>query len=148
MKINRLGVVALLAIAAVLVLSSCGGGGDKRLTKEQFAVKANALCATFSKQVNSLDQLTLRIDLYRKLIPHAQELIAGLKKLKPPADEEADVKKAIALNERQLDRARAIIAALKKRAGSTVIQLETQGFTTQSEIGKIFNKLGATECAG
>ena len=33
MKKRRLGIMSLLALAAVLVLCSCGGGGSKRLTK-------------------------------------------------------------------------------------------------------------------
>ena len=53
MKKRRLVIMGLFAIGTVLVLCSCGGGSSgnngKRLTKEQFATKANAICLSFNK---------------------------------------------------------------------------------------------------
>ena len=147
---RRLGTVALLVIGAVLVLSSCGGGSSKRLTKEQFAAKSNALCAAFNDQVTAAGTPTTiatAIVMYKKLLPFDKKLIADVKKLKPPANEAADVKRGIVLQEEQAARAEALIAALEKNDIKQATKLAAESDATQKESKAIFIKLGAAECA-
>ena len=147
---RRLGTVVLLALGAVLMLSSCGGGSSKGLTKEQFATKANALCAAFNKQVTAAGTpktIAAAVTMYNKLLPADRKLIADVKKLKPPANEAADVKRVIALGEEQANRIDALIAALKKNDITKANKLATEGDTNQKESKTIFTRLGAAECA-
>ena len=64
MKTRGLGITGLLAIGAALALSGCGGngssssGGGKSLTKEEFAAKANAICANYLLKTSALGNTT------------------------------------------------------------------------------------------
>ena len=53
MKRKRTVAMTVFLLSVAIVLGGCGGGGSKRLTKEQFAAKADALCAAYNKHVNS-----------------------------------------------------------------------------------------------
>ena len=147
---RRLGTVVLLALGAVLVLSSCGGGGSKRLTKEQFAAKANTLCAAFNKQVKAAGSpatIADAIAMYKTLVPVDRKLIADVKKLQPPANEAADAKRVVTLGEEQATRVEALIAALNKNDTKQANTLIAGGDANQKESKTIFTKLGAPECA-
>ena len=98
---SRLGTVVLLALGAVLVFSSCGGGGSKRLTKKQYAAKADTLCAAFNKQVNAVPTpktIAEAATSFEKLLPLDRKLVADMKALKPPANEENVYSSAAALD--------------------------------------------------
>jgi hypothetical protein len=146
---RRLGTLCLLVIGAVLVLTSCGGG-SKRLTKEQFAAKANTLCAAFNKQVNAVPTpktIAEAATSFEKLLPLDRKLVADMKALKPPANEEKAVNQAIALGEDQANRADALIAALKKNDLTKVNALIKEGNTNTAKSKPLFTQIGATECA-
>ena len=147
---SRLGTLALLVIGAVLVLSSCGGGGSKRLTKEQFAAKADALCAAFHKKVNAVPTPTTAdetVAYLEKLLPLDEKLIADIKNLKPPANEEATVKRVGALGEEQsITRVKNLIAALKANDQAKVKTLIAEGDKNANEMKALFEQLGITEC--
>jgi uncharacterized protein YceK len=92
MKRYRLGIVVLLVTGAVLALSGCGSSGNKRLSKQQFAAKAGALCTTFKqdekaarKSAGDLANPTPKIltAYLEKTAPLFEQRIADLKKLKP-----------------------------------------------------------------
>ncbi|MGD0272704.1 MAG: hypothetical protein ABSB96_03125 [Gaiellaceae bacterium] len=146
---RRLGTIVLLALGAVLVLSSCGGGGSKRVTKEQFAAKANALCAAFNKQVNAVGNPTTiqeMIAMVNKLLPLDRKLVADFEKLKPPSNEEATVKRLVQLGNEQAARIEAMLAALKKSDMATVNTLTKGGDANDKESKTLFRQIGATEC--
>ena len=46
----------LAPAAAVIALAGCGGGGDDRLTHEEFVAKADAICAKYQKRGARLPQ--------------------------------------------------------------------------------------------
>jgi hypothetical protein len=148
MRKRRLVTAAVLAVATVLVLCSCGGG-SKRLTKEEFAAKANALCAAFNKQVdaagspNSIQEVTAMVE---KLLPLDKKLVADMEKLKPPADEEATVKRLIQLGNEQATRIEAMLAALKAGDMTKVNTLTSEGDANDKESKTLFGQIGVTEC--
>lgn len=151
MRKRGLGIVGLLAIGAMLVLSGCGGGGgDKRLTKEEFAAKANALCTDFNKANSAAgnpSDVKGAIAYFEKLIPLYKKQVEGFGKLKPPADEETSVNRIITLGNEQATRAEDLVAALKKGDMTKANNLVAEGNTNSKETKTLFTELGATVCA-
>jgi len=151
MKKRRLGIVSLLGIGLVLVLCSCGGGSsNKRLTKEQFAAKANALCVTFNKQVSAIGKpktTAEQIARVKKLLPLDRKLVADVEKLNPPTSEAAAAKRVVALGKEQADRIDALLAAISKKDAAQIKKLIAQGDANQKESEALFTKLGIKECA-
>jgi len=83
--------VSFLLLALVLV-AGCGGGGGKRLTKEEYASKADAICAKYNGEVKKLDNPQNLSELARvadETLPILDNAITDLKKLNPPAAEQA-----------------------------------------------------------
>jgi len=146
---RRLGTLCLLAIGAVLVLSSCGGG-SKRLSKDQYATKADTLCAAFNKQVKAAGSpktVAAIAAAYEKLLSLDRTLVADLRKLKPPANEEKAVTRVLALSDEQLSRAEKVIAALKKNDLTKASALVSEGSTNTTARKTIYQQLGIKECA-
>lgn len=149
MKKRGLVLVGLLVIGATLVLGGCGGGGD-RLTKEEFAAKANALCGEFdkaNKAAGNPSDVKGAIAYFEKLIPLYKKEIGGIDKLKPPADEEKSVNRIVALGNEQVSRAEKLLAALKKGDVTLANKLVEEGNTNSTESRALYRKLGITVCA-
>jgi hypothetical protein len=151
MKTRKLGIVGLLGIGLVLVLCSCGGGSsNKRLTKTEFAAKADALCASFNAEVSkagSPQNATEAIAYFNKLLPLDQKLVADFGKLKPPASEQATVNRLVELGKEQATRAGDLIAAIKKSDQKAEYKLINEGAANSKESKNLFNKIGSAVCA-
>ena len=149
MKKRRLGIMGLIAIGALLVLCSCGGsGGGKRLTKAQFAEKANALCVTFNtaeKAAGNPSSIAGAITYFEKLTPLYEKRVANLEKLKPPASEEADVKSLIAIEKNEASLAKQLLAALKKNDTTKANELVASGNSDSTKAKPLYKRLGLTE---
>ena len=155
MKKRALGIASLLAIGAALVLSGCGGnsssssGGGKSLTKEEFAAKANAICANYLLKVSALGNTTTEAEAVKLMVDvralYAKS-IADLKKLEPPATERATVGRAVALSEQQLGTIDQEIAALRKRDTAAVTRAVGRSKTITKESNSLFSRLGAASC--
>jgi hypothetical protein len=82
-------------LLALLLAAGCGGGGgSKRLTRDQYAAKADAICAKCKQQlkvprgISSMSELAAAVD---KTSPALAKALDEIRKLKPPADEQATV---------------------------------------------------------
>lgn len=79
-------------MAIALVAGCGGGGGGTRLTKEEYASKADAICGKYNRQVGdlsnpqNLSELEKVADQTLSILANA---ITDLKKLNPPASEQA-----------------------------------------------------------
>ena len=79
-------------LLVVVLLAACGGDGGKPLTREQYAAKADAICGKYKKQTDALPRPANLADLGKvagQVIPILEGAHSDLRKLKPPADEEA-----------------------------------------------------------
>jgi len=77
---------------ALVLVAGCGGTGGKRLTKEEYASKADAICAKYNGEVKKLDNPQNLSELARvadETLPILDNAITDLKKLNPPAAEQA-----------------------------------------------------------
>jgi hypothetical protein len=144
-------VLGALLISGAILLGGCGGsGGGKRLTKAEYAAKANALCADLNKASKALGNPTSTAEVTAgldKLLPVERNLVAKLKKLNPPANEEATAKKAVAAVDQLTTSEEQLNALLKKgdmaKAQKLIATLNGPG----SKVNALFKQLGATECA-
>jgi chromosome segregation ATPase len=79
-------------MAIALVAGCGGGGGGTRLTKEEYASRADAICGKYNRQVRdlsnpqNLSELEKVADQTLSILANA---ITDLKKLNPPASEQA-----------------------------------------------------------
>jgi hypothetical protein len=84
----------VFALVVPLFLAACGGDSSPRLTKEEFASKADAICGKYNKQVASLadpTSLTELADVADNTIPILHNAIGDLHDLNPPEAEQQTV---------------------------------------------------------
>jgi len=83
--------VLLLMLALPALLAACGGDDSgPRLTKAEFASKADAICEKYNKQAESLDSpksLTELADVADNTIPILRNAMKEWRKLNPPQSE-------------------------------------------------------------
>jgi hypothetical protein len=84
----------MLLLAACAVLAGCGSSGEKRLSKDEYARRADAICARFNQQqpkALNLQNVTVKEveRLAAQTLPLLDRTIADLRKLAPPKDEQA-----------------------------------------------------------
>jgi hypothetical protein len=151
MKRNRRAItVGALLVVGAIVLSGCGGSSGKRLSKEQFAAKANALCSDYQKKAKALGdpkstaEAVSMIGKYKELFG---KMVVDFKKLKPPANEQAAVDRTLAISKEQLGINDQMIAALKKSDTASFQKLVKKGDAMDTVSNGILRKLGATTCA-
>jgi hypothetical protein len=86
---------SLLALLTLLLVTACGGGaGGKRLTKDEYASKSDAICGKYNQQVKALDNpsnLKELASVADKTIPILRNTIRDLRKLRPPKNEQDTV---------------------------------------------------------
>lgn len=105
---------------AIVLVAACGGGG-KRLTREDYAKKADAVCSKYNQQtkdlsaVSSLSELAAAAD---KLMPILDHALTDLRKLKPPTEEQMTADQWLA----SIDKLRADLREIRDRAKSNDMQ--------------------------
>lgn len=94
-----------LAALAAVALAACGGeGGGERLTKGEYVEQADAICAEASARLAALPEprsLEELADVAPRAAAIAAEQLERLRRLRPPADDEAKLDHALDLTERQ-----------------------------------------------
>lgn len=81
-----------LLLAVVFAAGCGGGGGSERLTRADYAKKADAICGKYSQQTKALanpENLSDLADVADKTVPILDNALKDLRKLKPPANEQA-----------------------------------------------------------
>lgn len=145
-------VLAILVGLGAILLSACGGGSSDRLSKAEYAAKANALCndPELNKASDGLGSVSTPAELSAaidKLLPLTKKMVAGLKKLNPPADEEATAKKAVAASEEAIAGIEEINAVVKSGDMTKAQKLFAKFQGTGNKADALFLELGAKDCA-
>jgi hypothetical protein len=80
------------ALLAIVVAAGCGGGSDGgRLTREQYAGKADAICTKYKQKTNALSRpatLSDLADVADQVLPLLRDARGELRALRPPQDEQ------------------------------------------------------------
>lgn len=144
---RRLLVVAL----AVTVVAGCGGGGDApRLSRTQYAAKADAICRKYNRQSQAFSNPTNLSELaaaVKKLTPLLDQSVRDLRKLRPPKDEQATA-------DHWIDRIAAIKSDLED-VGDKAAKKDTKGIGAALQEGgkdqqrgnQLASRLGMTDCS-
>jgi hypothetical protein len=141
----------LLALLLVLALAGgCSSGGEKRLSKEEFARRADAICrrtnrvtqlATIPKTMPGLARLAERS------LPPLDRALRELRALRPPEDEDATVRAWL----RQLRRLRADAVRIRDRARENDAKsVQTAALAAQQvndRFHELANQLGMDVCS-
>jgi hypothetical protein len=99
----------LLLLMAVLIAAGCGSGGG-RLSKEEYAKRADAICSTYNQKLRALGQprnLEALPEYVDRALPVARKGNGELRDLRPPKDEETKAKE-------WLDQNQAVVAAMER----------------------------------
>lgn len=85
---------ASLLLLTVLLAAGCGGGGgsSERLTRADYASKADAICGKYNQQTKALanpSSLSDLADVADKTLPILDNALNELRDLKPPTSEQA-----------------------------------------------------------
>jgi hypothetical protein len=144
------GRLLVVALAVTLVAGCGGGGGGKRLSKTEFASKADTICRRYnslsqavSKPTN-LSELGTAVNRLRRILDRS---VTDLRKLRPPKDEQATA-------DRWLETVASIRDDLAK-VGERIAKQDQQGVQTAMQAGaadqrhgnQLAAQLGMTDCS-
>jgi hypothetical protein len=94
--------VAALLAATALLAAGCGSGGGGRLSKDDYAKQADAICAKYNRKIQALGRPTSLADLAGfadRALKLTRQGNDELKGLKPPKSEEQTAKEWVAHND-------------------------------------------------
>ena len=145
------GAVAASVGVLVLLVTACGGGGDARLSKEEFQSQANAICAKYQKQLNavgspsSLDEIP---DLVDQALAILNKEIDEVGALNPPEELQSDFDKLLAATDRTKAAAADLSAAAKNGDQAAVQKALEEGNAANTEANQLADNLGLGSCNG
>jgi hypothetical protein len=104
--------ISLFALAALGGAVACGGDSGPRLTADEFAAQANAVCKSGDQKLAEAGNTALkdattpekRIDfMITYIVGSARDKIKGIGKLNPPKKDEAKVEKMLDVGKKAAD---------------------------------------------
>jgi hypothetical protein len=143
---------ASFLLLAIVVAAGCGGGGGaggKRLSREEYASKADAICRKYNEQAKLLAaprNLSEVGKAFDKALPLLGTAIKDLHKLKPPASEQARADRWLA----QVENLKNDLAEIRDKAKGNDqqgVQVTFRKATLHDQLGnQLATKLGMTAC--
>jgi hypothetical protein len=139
-------------LAASVLLAACGGSGDKRLSKAEYAKRADAICARFNRQqppAPTSQNVTVRqvLRIAEQTLPLLDRTIADLERLAPPKDEQTLADRWLA----SLRRLRADAAKIRDRAQANdlagIAALVAPSQSDQRTSERLAAQLGTSVCS-
>ena len=142
------GFVAAL-VGVLVLLAGCGGGGDTRLSREEFESQGNAICAKYQKQLqavgnpSSIDEIP---DLVDQAVAILNREIAEIAALKPPADMQTEFDALIDASNNTKDAAADLSQAAKDGDRAAVQKALGEGKAASEKADQIATQLGLDSC--
>jgi len=142
------GFVAAL-VGVLVLLAGCGGGGDTRLSREEFESQGNAICAKYQKQLqavgnpSSIDEIP---DLVDQAVAILNREIAEIAALKPPADMQTEFDALIDASNNTKDAADDLSQAAKDGDRAAVQKALDEGKAASEKADQIATQLGLDSC--
>jgi hypothetical protein len=135
----------------MLLLAACGGGAgsSESLSPTQFRQRADAICARYESKVHALPKPTSLGDLQGfvdQVIPLIEQGNAELGDLEPPEELADDWRRALELQEENLQKARELQTAIRDKDAARVQQLFTELGETEDESNRIARSIGLEKC--
>ena len=137
------------AILSTCVLVAACGSGAKRLTRDEYANRANVICARFNKAVGPASNVT-NVHRVAALARRTELALDGaqraLRRLKPPREEEAEARRWVA----SMSRLRVDVRRIRERAEANdlagIRRVVTSASRDDAETNRLARALGATVC--
>jgi hypothetical protein len=142
------GFVAAL-VGVLVLLAGCGGGGDTRLSREEFESQGNAICAKYQKQLqavgnpSSIDEIP---DLVDQAVAILNREIAEIAALNPPADMQTEFDALIDASNNTKDAADDLSQAAKDGDRAAVQKALDEGKAASEKADQIATQLGLDSC--
>jgi len=142
------GFVAAL-VGVLVLLAGCGGGGDTRLSREEFESQGNAICAKYQKQLqavgnpSSIDEIP---DLVDQAVAILNKEIAEIAALNPPADMQTEFDALIDASNNTKDAAADLSQAAKDGDRAAVQKALDEGKAASEKADQIATQLGLDSC--
>ena len=141
---------ALTALCILLALATgCGSGGEKRLSKEEYARRADAVCRRYNAATRSLGLPQSMPGLAKvadRSLPHLDRAIRDLRALRPPEDEESTARSWL----RQLSLLRGDVVRIRDRARANdakgVRSVVPAATRRNQRFAQLATQLGMTVC--
>ena len=142
------GFVAAL-VGVLVLLAGCGGGGDTRLSREDFESQGNAICAKYQKQLqavgnpSSIDEIP---DLVDQAVAILNKEIAEISALNPPADMQTEFDALIDASNNTKAAADDLSQAAKDGDRAAVQKALDEGKAASEKADQIATQLGLDSC--
>ena len=140
---------SILAGAAVVVLAA-GCGGEKRLSREEYSKRADALCSKYNAKIKALGQpgsiraLPRYVD---RALPVARKGTEELRRLEPPKDEEKTANEWLDQNDSAVGALERLRDAAKHADRSGIQAALTEAAAANRAANRFARQLGLRICA-
>ena len=142
---------AVLSAAILgLLVASCGGSGGGRLSKDDYAKQADAICSKYNRKIQALGTPKTLADIggfADKALKVTRQGNAELRGLKPPANEEQTAKEWIAQNELVAKAVGDLSDAAKKNDKPAIQAALKRGQRANKSANGLARDLGLRVCA-
>jgi hypothetical protein len=142
----------LFAGLLLLAVAGCGGGGggSDRLTREELAKKADAICTEYESKVDALKdpQSFAELAAYAHSAHRAlSDGLSDLRELEPPTDLESRYDSWVGAGDRALARIDELQKAAVKKDQLQIQKLVAAANREDNESDRLATELGMVECA-
>ena len=143
---------SIAALVGVLVLlAGCGGGGDNRLSREEFESQANAICAKYQKQLDALgtpSSVEEIPDLVEQALAILNKEVAEIAALNPPTDMQTEFDAMIEASNNTKAAANDLSQAARDGDQAAVQKALEEGNAASDKADQIATQLGLDSCKG
>ena len=135
---------------AIALAAGCGGSSNgQRLTREQYAARADAVCSKYKQKTDALSRpstLSGLADVSDQLLPLLHDARGELRALRPPRNEEATAKAWVDEFDVIIDDVEKIRDAAKKNDTAAVQAAARPALRHDQHSNDLATQLGMTVC--
>jgi len=141
--------VAAAGVVLALVLAGCGGGGG-RLSKDDYAKQADAICSKYNRKIQALGAPKSLAEIggfADKALALTRKGNDELKQLEPPKNEEQTAKEWVAQNDLVANAVADLRDAAKKNDRAAIQTALRRGQAANNTANSLARDLGLRVCA-
>jgi hypothetical protein len=142
---------ASLLLLTVVSLAACSSGGSssQRLTRDQYAAQADAICSKYKTKADALSRPASLAGLARvadQVLPLLHDARGELRNLRPPENEDATANAWLDEFDVTIDDVKKIRDAAKKNERPAVVSAARRALNHDQRANEVAGQLGMTVC--